>query len=139
MFARQRGADFVFVNLFDGVDRNNAYYGGSGLGGLGDYLLYHLRRNERADSVVYSYQVGVGGKARKGVLHGLLAGLPAFHHPYRLGRLFLLDQVTGPFHVLGSQRDNDFGYGWALQELADSVHQDGSPFEQHELLAAGAG
>src|SRR5258706_8205110 len=53
--------------------------------------------------------------------------------------MILMNQPARPIQILVPQRDHDFGHRRAVQELTNSVEQDGRAVQQHELLAAGAG
>ncbi len=78
-FSRKRGANFVPVNLFDGIDRNDTDDSGSGFACFPNHFLDDFAFNEWPDGIVYSDQDGIRRDSGKRIFDRLLARFPALN------------------------------------------------------------
>src|ERR1700733_135686 len=136
--ARNSLADLVAMHLLHRVHGHNADNSGAVFLGFGEYFVQNAMLNKRPHGVVHRHQLGARAERRQSVLHGLLPAIAAFHQAHRLAELFHAQQLAHPLHVLGPQRHYDLRHRVRRSELPDGVEQDGRPFQQHELLPAGA-
>ena len=114
----------VYINGDQGVSANSSAFALGGVAVGGASVAKHDKTMEMAQVLLDScpeISVTVDGTGA--------------HFDYVL----LLNQAARPLQILAAQSDDDFRNRSALCELARGMHQDRSAFQQHELLAAGAG